>query len=218
LERVKAAIDEKGHGVDALFFVGGFAQFYPVRKTIADFWKTRLNGNAPPGLSDQETSRFAISYGAALIANDLIQVEEKFEHTIGVEGYRLTPDGQGAFVKEACRIPIIVGGGKLSEYQHIHFAEHPVKAENETPDITIYVDPESRNRIVKERLPESLNITLPNAGVPGNQWKIGMWINRSKVVYLVFEDSQGARAEYELGDILRQMFGGLEILAEGEGR
>lgn len=217
LERVKTAMDEKKQDVDALFFVGGFSQFYLVRETVRNFWKDKRNCSGNNERANQETSRFAISYGAALIANDMIQVEEKYEHTIGVEGYRLIPDkNPGEFCKEAFRIPVIIGGKKLSEYDKVCHAQFAVKAHNESPDIVLYVDPESKGRIVKQKLPESLKIKLPNVGLPGNQWKLGMRINRSKVVYLIFEDMRGEALEYELGDILRQMFGGLEILVGEE--
>ena len=213
LERIAAAISEKGHGVDAIYFVGGFSQFFLVRRTIVDFWRDRLDADRLGQRDNQSATRFAISYGAALIANDMIQVEEKFEHTLGIEGYRLVPSGD-AFTKETCRIPILAGGGKLSGYERIHFAECPVKADNESPDVTIFVDKDSSGRIIQERLPRRLGIKLPNAATPGNLWRVGMRINRSKVIYLIFEDKAGVKAEYELGDILRRMFGGLEFVTE----
>ncbi|MBT9132581.1 MAG: Chaperone protein DnaK [Firmicutes bacterium] len=215
LTRFKAAIDEKGYSVDAIFFVGGFAQFYLVREAIKKFWNIGQNDPRFIERANKEIARYAIAYGAALVANDLMTVEEKYEHTIGVEGFRLANvEGSKAYEQKQVLIPIISGGEKLSAYEMIHFAANPVKAHNEKPEISIYVDESSRGRPVLRKLPEILGIKLPNADIPGNQWRVGMRINSSKIVYLVFEDVNGNRVEYELGDVLRQMFSGLEVLGE----
>ncbi len=215
LTRFKMAITEKGYAVDAIFFVGGFAEFLLVRETIKKFWNIGQNDKRLFENLNKEISRYAISYGAALVANGKISVEEKFEHTIGIEGFVLKKIRDNEFERKSLFLPIIVGGKKMSEYEMINYAEYPVKAHNERPEITIYVDEESKNRIVKHKLPEELNIKLPNAHIPGNQWKVGMMVNKSKVVYMIFKDSKGVRSKpYELGDILRKMFGGFEVLRE----
>ncbi len=217
MQRFRKTVDEKGFPIDAVFFCGGFAQFYPVRQSICKSLGMKNGDTRLIRDEKKEISRFAISYGAALVANDLISVEERYEHSIGIEGYTLCSTGtSGEFMRKECRIPIIIGGKTLSEYEKVRFAEYEVRAHNESPDVIIYADPESKNRIVKEKLPESLNIRLPNAAFPGNRWKVGMRINKSKVVYLVLEDTQGNRAEYELGDIIRKIFGGLEIITGKE--
>lgn len=215
LGRFKSAIDEKGYAVDAIFFVGGFAQFYPVRDAIKRFWNIGQNDPRFIEKVNKEIARYAIAYGAALVANGLMTVEERYEHTIGIEGFRLGKmKGSEVYEQKKVLIPIIHGGKKLSEYEKIHFANNPVKAHNENPEVSIYVDEESKGRPIVRKLPETLDIKLPNADIPGNQWKVGMRINKSKIVYLVFEDIRGKRVEYELGDILRQMFGGLEVIGE----
>lgn len=214
LQRFKSAIDEKRYSIDATFFVGGFAQFYLVREAIKKFWDIDQNDPRFIERINKEISRYAISYGAALVANGIMSVEEKYEHTVGIEGYVLAKvEGTDEeYTKETLKLPIIKGGRKLSEYENVQFAEYPIRAYNEKPKVVIFIDPESKNRIIKQELPGSLNIKVPNASIPGNRWKVGMRINKSKVVYLTFEDTQGKRAEYELGDILREMFGGLEIV------
>ncbi len=217
MHRFRKTVDEKGFSIDAVFFCGGFSQFYPVRQSICKALGMKNGDTRVIRDEKKEISRFAISYGAALVANNLISVEEKYEHSIGIEGYTLCSTGKsGEFMRRECRIPIIIGGKTLSEYEKVRFAEYEVRAHNETPDVIIYADPESKNRIVKEKLPESLNIRLPNSAIPGNRWKVGMRINPSKIVYLVFEDLQRARTEYELGDIIRKIFGGLEIITGKE--
>ncbi|MEI6155476.1 MAG: Hsp70 family protein, partial [Deltaproteobacteria bacterium] len=214
LQRFKKSIDQAGYSVDAVFFVGGFAQFYLVREAIKKFWNIQQDGYRFIENINKEISRYAIAYGAALIANGMMSVEEKYIHTIGIEGYKLTKvqGKEDAYMQETVKMPIIEGGKKLGEYENIIFARNPVKAHHEYPEIVIYVDPESKGSFHSKKLPESLNIKLPGAGNSDQPWRVGMRIDKSKIVYLIFEDMQGKRFEYELGDLLRQMFGGLEVL------
>lgn len=217
LKRFKSAIDGMGYSVDAIFFVGGFAQFYLVRDAIKRFWGIEQHDPRFIERLNKEISRYAIAYGASLVANGLMTVEEKYEHTIGIEAFRLKKMKKTkVYQQESVLIPIIMGGKKLSEYETVHFASNPVKAHEENPDVYIYVDVESRGCPIVQKLPETLNIKLPNANIHGNQWRIGMRINKSKIVYLVFENiNNKERIEYELGNILRHMFGRLEIVEEG---
>lgn len=215
LTRFKAAADAKGHAIDAVFFVGGFCQFHLVRehiKRILNLESARLFADA-----NREVSRFAISFGAALMANDMLTVEERYDHTLGIVGWVPVEDAPGKFRREERRIPIISGGKKLGEYEATHFAAQPVKVYDESPRITLYVAPHSEKRIFAEDLPESMGVRLPGGGLPGQElWRVGMRINGSKVVYLVFESDQGTRVEYELGDIIRKMFGRPEIIMGGD--
>ncbi len=212
LQRVQAGINSMGASVDQVFFVGGFSQFYLVRDAI----KTCLGIGGQRGdirlIRDvnNEISRYAIAFGAALIANDRITVEERFEHTIGVCGVRHEEQAEGIYIQEETLIPILKGGKKLSEYEQTVFAEKQVRTFQKNPEISVFVDLSSRNRSIISRLPDQ--IELPNAHIPENRWKLGMRIDKSKVVYLIFRDVmyQG-ETEYELGDIIRRMFSGLVV-------
>jgi molecular chaperone DnaK len=216
LKRFRLAIKERDYAVDAVFFVGGFAQFYLVREAIKEFWGLRKGDPRFIEEVNNEISRYAIAYGATLVANNMIAIEEKYEHTIGVEVFRLAKRSDSkVYEQKLVLMPIIKGGKKLSEYEAVQFAEDFVKAYRAMPDVTIYVDESSKDHPVIKKLPETLAIKLPNIDLPGNQWRIGMRINKSKVVYMVFQDQvRGESAEYELGDLLRQMFGGLWIQGE----
>ena len=215
LGRFKSVIDEHGYSVDALFFVGGFAQFYLVREVIKRFWDIEQNDPRFIEKANREISRYAIAYGAALVAKDLIHVEERYEHTIGIEGFRLQKRKDREVYDQVRElVPIIVGGQKLSTYEQVHFASNPIKVHYEMPEVYIYVDPESKNQPVVRKLPETLDIRLPNVDLPGNRWTVGMRINKSKVAYLVFRDGQGETVEYELGDVVRQTFRGVRILED----
>lgn len=214
LNRFNSVVNESGYSINAIFLVGGFAQFYPVRKLITDFWKKENKNSQIIEQIAKEEAHYAISYGATLVANDKILVEEKYEHSIGIEAQKRIPipGKTGEFSVEYQNVYIIKGGGKLSEYERPHYAPDGFIAHKENPEIVIFIDEESKNKIIKHTLPDELNIKVPNYGIPGNKWKVGFKINKSKVAYLIFEDEHGEKAEYELGDILRKVFTTLEIL------
>lgn len=198
--------------VDQVFFVGGFSQFCLVREAIKTCLGIRGENGDIRLIQDvnNEISRYAIAFGAALIANDKVAVEESFEHTIGVCGIRRVEQAKGKCVQEETLIPIIKGGKKLSEYEQTVFAEQQVKAFQKNPEVSVFVDLSSRNKSIISRLPNE--IELPNAHIPDNWWKVGMRIDKSKVVYLIFQDVMYEQEiEYELGDIIRKMFSGLVV-------
>lgn len=212
MQRVKTSISRMGTSVDQVFFVGGFSQFYLVREAIKSCLGIGRKDGDIQLIQDvnSEISRYAIAFGAALIANDKVEVEERFEHTIGVCGIRRVEQAKGKYVQEDTLIPIIKGGKKLSEYQQTVFAEQQVKAFQKNPEVSVFVDLSSRNKSIISRLPDE--IELPNAHIPDNRWKVGMRIDKSKVVYLIFQDVMYEKeTEYELGDIIRKMFSGLVV-------
>ncbi|MBM4137742.1 MAG: Hsp70 family protein, partial [Nitrospira sp.] len=175
LQRFKSSIDEKGYTVDQIFFVGGFAQFHLVREVIKKFWNIGQNDPRVIEKVNKEIARYAIAYGAALVANDLISVEERYEHTVGIEGFRLEKKKERKVYEQVRElVPIIRGGRKLSEYERVHYAANPIKVYEEKPEVHIYVDKESKGKPVVRKLPETIGISLPNVDLPGNQWKVGM--------------------------------------------
>ncbi|HEX8370732.1 MAG TPA: Hsp70 family protein [Pyrinomonadaceae bacterium] len=87
LEEALKQARQENETIDRVILVGGFAKFPLVRNAILDFL-TREDLEAD-NLLDLETlttdeMAYAISYGACLIANDLIETSEKFKTSIGV--------------------------------------------------------------------------------------------------------------------------------------
>jgi len=210
LQHVKQEIDRKNLQVDNIFFVGGFSQFILVRDCIKKFLGIGQNDVRLITDINNEIARYAIAFGAALVANDKIAVEEKYEHTLGIRGIKVVKRGKDNYEQDQILIPIIKGGGKLWEYDKPIFSDMEVKAYTKAPDIHIYVDLSSHDKPYVQKLPDSFE--LPHAELPNNSWRVGMRINKSKVVYLIFEDTTyKTQKEYELGDIIRQMFGTLVV-------
>jgi molecular chaperone DnaK len=210
MKRVADSIRNKRLKVDKIFFVGGFSEFILVRETIKKALDLDQEGVRLISDLDNEIVCYAIAYGAALIANGLVAVEEKYPHTIGVCANRVVQRGTENLEQEQILLPIIKAGGKLSEYHQPVFSDKAVKTCDKSPLVHIYVHAASQAKPHIRKLPEGLE--LPNANLPNNSWRVGMRINKSKVVYLIFEDTiHKKQTEYELGDIIRQMFGTLMV-------
>ncbi|MEB3883896.1 Hsp70 family protein [Lyngbya sp. CCY1209] len=209
LERVTTWMDANGQKCDRLFLVGGFCQFHLVQKTILD----ALNlGENDPTLESQFNlinSAFAISYGACLIANGLVQPSEIYIHTIGLVVHTINASTK----LEEIFIPIIKGGTNLDDLASLRFADiPPLEAFHDTPTVTLGVDPQSRGKLFKQVLPDI--VKLPKTAT-SEKWRVGMRVNRSQVAYLAIASEEGNKAiEYELGNIIAKMFPGFVMIEE----
>ncbi|MDQ3799323.1 MAG: Hsp70 family protein [Acidobacteriota bacterium] len=106
---VKEAL-EKNESLDKVVLVGGFAKFPLVQSAVRDFLNE--NGFQADDLIDDDVltsdeMAYAISYGACLIANGLVETAEKFRYTIGVN----VTDAAGT----DARIDLIKAGTSLSQ-------------------------------------------------------------------------------------------------------
>ncbi len=206
--------NEKLH-IDKVLFVGGFNEFELTRQTIKSF----LVSNKEYISSDLEfieeiNSRMAakaISFGATLIANEYIYVEELYPHTIGIvlEWKMINKEDENIkLVNQKTYIPLIKGKNKVSDYKEPMFHNDYLLAFEAHPKLTIYINPSSANNTAEKEIPKSANISLPNFS-PDNRWKVGMKMDESQIAYIVFTDEINNKesVHYELGNILTEMFG-----------
>ncbi|AMW30754.1 Hsp70 family protein [Arthrospira platensis] len=206
LERVNQWLATHQEPCDRLFLVGGFCQFYLVQKTILDALKITEKDPRVDNDFNLIQSAFAISYGACLIANGLVQPRETYIHTIGIVVGMMT----ASMEVEETFIPIIEGGANLDDLASLRFADiPPLEAFHDTPEVILGVVPQSKGQIFKKVLPDT--VKLPR-NVASEKWRVGMRVNRSQVAYLAIVSVGGKRkVEYELGNIIAQMFPGFVI-------
>lgn len=206
--------NEKIH-IDKVLFVGGFNEFELTRETIKNFLlnnKDKINGDME--FIEEINSRMAakaISFGATLIANEYIYVEELYPHTVGIvlEWKILNRDEENIkLVNQKTYIPLIKGKNRVSDYKEASFHDDYLLAFESHPKLTVYIKPGSSNNTAEKEIPKSANITLPNFS-PENRWKVGMKLDESQIAYIVFTDeiTNKESVHYELGNILTEMFG-----------
>ncbi len=180
---------------DYLLLIGGFSRFRLAQQAVLD--ALDIQDDDPRfdrSLSDNQ-KLWAISYGACLIANRLVDPVEKCMHTIGIVGESLNAWAE----REQRSIPIIRGGTPLDDLNFTLFPEtsYLTAFQEHLPTITLWIDSETEGHYCREVSLDGL--LLPNYS-PENHWRVGMRLNRSGELYLVIEDEKEKNpVEYKLG-------------------
>ncbi|HIK09405.1 MAG TPA: Hsp70 family protein [Oscillatoriaceae cyanobacterium M33_DOE_052] len=196
--------------LDRLFLVGGFSQFLLVQRTIFDSLEISSDDPRFDRSFNLTNSAYAISYGACLIANGLVDPTERYIHTLGI--LVDTINSSASLAQKF--ITLVQGNTPLLDLLEPHFAQIPPLVpfpSNTIGDehfltITIWVDPQSRGIRFQESLPDLVRLPV---GSDTRRWRVGMRVDRSQIAYLVIADTQGEkRLEYELGQITAKLFQG----------
>lgn len=208
-------IENENIHIDKVLFVGGFNEFELTRQTIKNFLQSnREHISGDLEFVEEINSRMAakaISFGATLIANEYIYVEELYPHTVGIvlEWKMINKEEENIkLVNQKTYIPLIKGKNKVSDYKEAAFHDDYLLAFEPHPKLTVYIQPGSSNNIAEKAIPKSANISLPNFS-PENRWKVGMKMDESQIAYIVFTDEINNKesVHYELGNVLTEMFG-----------
>ena len=208
IQRLKHWLKQQEQTIDRLFLVGGFSQFLLVEQTIRDSLEIGQEDERFDRNFNITNSAYAISYGACLIANGLVDPTEKYLHSMGIVVDTINSEAE----REQRYITLVPGGKNLEELAHPQFADIPplFTFHDEPLTLTVWVDPQSKGTRFKEMLPDI--VKLPSYD-PNVQWRVGMRVDRSQISYLVISDIQGEhRVEYELGNAIAKMFPGFVLI------
>lgn len=216
MQRVQAWLQQHNQHFDRLFLVGGFSQFLLVQTAIYSTLGIDANDPKIDRQFNITDSAYAISYGACLIANGLVNPHEKYAHTMGIVINREvkvnTLRGIQVDVEEL-EIPLIQGGLYLDKLKLPQFYAQDLVAWQEVFTVPLWVDPQSQGKRYRKTFTEP--IKLPNYSQTA-KYRVGMRVNSSQVAYLVIQEVDSREfIEYELGNILAKMFPGF-ILSENE--
>lgn len=215
LEKKETISENEKTIIDGVIFVGGFNEFELTRHTIKTFLtnnKKYITGDMR--FIEEVNSRMAakaISYGATLIANNVVHVEEIYPHTIGIVvewKSVVSKNKEVTLINQKNYIPIIKGNQKTSDYRNTVFYDEYLLSFEAHPKLTLYIQPIGSNKIAEKAIPKSVDIELPNFK-PSNRWKVGMKLDDSQTAYIVFVDELENKTSisYKLGDIFTKMFG-----------
>lgn len=212
LQRLNNWLDLEKKTIDRLFLVGGFSQFLLVENTIRDCLGISPEDRRFDRNFNITNSAYAISYGACLIANGLVDPTEKYLHSLGIVVDTINSEAE----REERYIPLVQGGKNLAELAQPQFADiPPLVTFHEAPlSLTLWVDPQSKGIRFKEMLPDI--VKLPSYD-PNDGWRVGMRVDRSQISYLVISDIPGEkRVEYELGNAIAKMFPGFVLIEQSD--
>jgi molecular chaperone DnaK len=208
MKRVLEQIKSQNYQIDSLFMVGGFSQFILVQEEIKNAIEFESNDRRIDKSFNITNSAYAISYGACLIANGLVNPTEKYIHTLGIILETIAQTGE----KEKLEITLIEGGSSLDTLGVPNFYPQEIIPIERRIAVTLWVQIQSKGAKHQESLPDM--VELPNYS-PNAKYRVGMKVDRSQIAYLVIEAEGGInRTEYELGDIISKMFPGYVLKPE----
>lgn len=212
IHRLNHWLEEQHQTIDRLFLVGGFSQFLLVENTIRDCLGIAQDDRRFDRNFNITNSAYAISYGACLIANGLVDPTEKYLHSLGIVVDTINSEAE----REERYIPLVQGGKNLEELAQPQFADIPplVTFHDAPLSLILWVDPQSKGTRFKEMLPDI--VKLPSRD-PNARWRVGMRVDRSQISYLVISDIPGEkRVEYELGNAIAKMFPGFVLIEQSD--
>ncbi|MBW4596222.1 MAG: Hsp70 family protein [Brasilonema angustatum HA4187-MV1] len=195
IQRLHIWMQSHQQSFDFLFIIGGFYQFILTQNAILQALDIQKNDPRFDPSFNNAYSSFAISHGACIIANSLIDPVERCAYTLGIVGESLNANAE----REQQLIPIIRSGTNLDDLLNPKFIEKPLLTAftGHLSTITVWVDVHLQKCIFKEM---KLNgIQLPNYSCE-NHWRVGMRVSHSNILYLVIEECKDKQSlEYELG-------------------
>jgi molecular chaperone DnaK (HSP70) len=183
--------------IDRVALVGGFSQFPLVEQTIREYLGHRqVTDDHPNPIMHNDTSRvYAVAYGAALIAHNIIQVGAYYPHTLEVIVYRNRP------TLTELALPLVEAGRMLAG------RARPCYAQLKNQDVIVTVQRQEYGRLpVQVRLlgaGSPLELQIPEAEYPPpGRYRVGVLVDQSNRGTLLFDPVEGgAPCRYPLGDI-----------------
>ncbi|MCP4749657.1 MAG: Hsp70 family protein [Proteobacteria bacterium] len=209
LEKIQGALSERSIDVDnsekfRVVMVGGFSNFYPVRKTVRDFFGSRTESDRRfETCFSQSDTALAVSKGAALVANNLVNISNRCPINIGFQYRKM-------FGEEIVKVDQVVlsKGGEISEYQHPVYWR--IKGEEQTfrmfrgkgdESLTVCVDGGENGKKYIE-LDQKLDDIAPNLDRRDNAWRIGFSVDDDLTFWLHIKDKDNQEQTTRIGKLM----------------
>lgn len=204
--RVRDWLKQHNQSFNRLFLVGGFCQFVLVQKAIFDSLNITKDDPRYDRSFNIANSTYAISFGACVIANGLVDPSEKFVHKLGIQVRNPNPAprflGLASNHEEYVDVTVIDGNQSTSELSETIFLDQKLRATYPSFPLTIWVIPQSTG----QRCSLQEFIDLPSHSQE-SEYRVGMRVDRSQIAYLVIREiNSNSTVEYELGNIISKLF------------
>lgn len=176
---------------DQLLMVGGFSQYFLVRKTILDYFGLNET-HEKVKIVPKKDSIYAISYGATLAAAGIVNIEENYPHNIYFQ----------SLSEKNETVPILIfGGGKEFKPNTPVFAKTRVKIIGNKFPLEGFVELEGDKELI---VPFSKPLELQFKTNPKEKYRIGVEINRSNMALCVIEDEDSQLHQIPLGELFKE--------------
>ena len=193
-----------------IVMVGGFSDFFLVKYAVQEFFGTKASTDKRfDSCFNLEDTALAISKGAALVANDLVEIEMTCPISIGLK--TLAEDADG--ILNSHDEEILKKGTKLSQYSEPQYLfgghEIDVDLKHEKLKLTIFLGDKPKRRYIN--LDESIEQLIPNAHVTPNQWRFGFSVNEDCLFTLHVKDKKGGHKKTPLGNLMNRIKGFIRV-------
>ncbi|MCL2062035.1 MAG: Hsp70 family protein [Firmicutes bacterium] len=209
LEHLKQALVEmqgyfSAHQVNAgsqsekfkVLLVGGFSNFHCVKKEVMEFFGSKIDSDDVRfQICFPEMDRsYAISKGAALVAEEIIPIVQKSHFAYGVVANGLD------------YIEVLPKGKNLSEARTPVYSKVKFSAKLRTAKPEIFLDDSRRKRKIKlDRNNEELFPNFSVGDVADKRYQIGFSLDASEIPTLHIKDQNGNEKKHSLNKIIESL-------------
>ena len=204
---IKHNVDYANPDEFRVVMAGGFSSFYLVQDTIKKFFESETSTDQRfETYFDIEETSLAIAKGAALVANDMFNIDPVCPISVGVKAK--TIDGDGCTIVKD--IPILQKGIQLSQYKDPVFLKggfyvniDPLMRKTR---LILFLGDNNERQYIK--LDKGFDYFFANIQLKDNRWKIGFSVNEDLIFTMHTQDKkEGQKKEVLLGDLLERISG-----------
>ena len=193
----KNKIDTLNSEIFRVIMVGGFSSFYLSKQAVRGFFNAKDDDERFESYFEKEDNALAISKGATLIAENLINIDETYPLTIRLLMKRKDKYG---YLVDAPFTPF-KKGDNIKSYNPIYLDSKITIA----GEIIFEFDYEDGENIFKKRVEKNVKELFPNYNQNNNKWKIGFSSDENNFIYIHIEDKNHIKKRVELGNFLNDM-------------
>jgi molecular chaperone DnaK len=191
---VKHNIDDTNSDKFRVVMVGGFSNFYLSKRSVKEFFHADDDDRRFKTHFKADDIALAIAKGAALIAEDIINIDPTYP--LGVELVVKMMNEKG-FVTEQT-IPVFQKGETVKTDN----VEYIDKRISQAGNLILSCNNGKKGCNFKIKLDKETEELFPNFDRPNNRWKIGFSMDDSSFVYVHIKDKYNDERKTEIGDIL----------------
>ncbi len=195
------------HGVETensdkfrVVMVGGFSNFYLAKRSVKSFFHADDNDRRFKTHFKADDIALAISKGAALIAEDVISIDETYPATLELVVQRLVANTKEKLYAEEECIPIFKEGDIVRTHK-VNYIEKLISIAGE---ITLTFHNGIKGMNFEIKIGKDARELYPLYTRKSNKWKIGFSIDENSFIYIHIKDIYDNEIKTELGDILNK--------------
>lgn len=193
---LKHNVDSTNSDKFRVVMVGGFSNFYLSKRSVKEFFHADDDDRRFQTHFKADDIALAISKGAALIAEDVINIEGTYPLSLELVVKLINEKG---FVTEET-ISIF----KKGETVKTHSVEYINRRISQAGNLILSFDNGKKGCNFKLKFNKDTQELFPNFNRPNNRWQIGFSIDDSSFVYVHIRDKYNTERKTEIGDILEE--------------